>query len=48
MKEVPYAVQNLFYHVSKAKEKLGLTLSPLEESLERAIAWFRRNGYVRR
>jgi hypothetical protein len=48
MKEVLYAVQNLFYRVSKAKEKLGLTLSPLEESLTRAIAWFRRNGYVRR
>jgi len=47
-KEVPYAAQYLFYNVSKAKEKLGLTLSPIEESLERAIAWFRRNGYVRR
>lgn len=47
-KEVPYAAQYLFYEVSKAKEKLGLVLSPIEESLARAISWFRRHGYIRR
>ena len=47
-KEVPYAAQYLFYDVTKAREKLGLQLSPIEDSLKRAIDWFRREGYIRR
>jgi len=47
-KEVPYAAQYLFYDVKKAREKLGLELSPIEDSLRRAINWFRREGYIQR
>jgi dihydroflavonol-4-reductase len=47
-KEVPYAAQYLFYDVKKARERLGLKLSPIEDSLKRAIAWFRQEGYIRK
>ena len=45
-KEVAYSNQYLFYNVSKARDKLGLELTPVEESLARAIEWFTREGYI--
>ena len=47
-KEIPTLARYAFYDVSKAKEKLGLEITPIEESLGRAIEWFRREGYIRR
>ncbi len=44
-KEVSYSSQHLFYDVSKAREKLGLEFTPVEESIQRSIAWFRKEGY---
>ena len=44
-KEVSYSSQYLFYDVSKARDKLGLEFSPVEESIQRSIAWFRKEGY---
>lgn len=31
---------------SKAKQELGLTSYPLEETIERSIEWFKKNGYL--
>lgn len=36
------------FDCSKAVQELGLPQTPVEESLARAVAWFRQNGYVRR
>ncbi len=47
-KEVPYAAQYLFFDVTKAREKLGLVSTPIEESLRRSIEWFRKEGYIKK
>jgi len=47
-KEIPYAAQYLFFDVTKAREKLGLVSSPIEESLSRSIEWFRKGGYIKK
>jgi dihydroflavonol-4-reductase len=47
-KEVKYSAQYLFYDASKAQRELGLELTPVEESIERAIEWWRREGYIPR
>jgi len=38
----------MYFDSSKAIRELGLPQSPVEAALERAVAWFRENGYVRR
>lgn len=43
-----YGAGFLFYDNSKAKKDLGLEFTPLEESLERSINWFRENGYIKK
>ena len=45
-KEVSFAAQYAFYDTSKAREKLGLEPSPVEDSIRRAIEWFKREGYI--
>ncbi len=45
-KEAPYLAQKLFFDVSKAREKLGLELTPIEDSLKRSIQWFESEGYL--
>jgi dihydroflavonol-4-reductase len=47
-KEAAYSHQYLFYDCSKAQRELGLELTPVETSLERAIEWFEREGYIPR
>ena len=47
-KEIPYAAQYLFFDVTKAREKLGLVSTPIEESLRRSIEWFRKEGYIKK
>jgi dihydroflavonol-4-reductase len=37
----------MFFDASKAVRELGLPQTPIEEALERAVGWFRENGYVR-
>ncbi|WP_394834535.1 SDR family oxidoreductase [Pendulispora rubella] len=41
-----YAMKNAFFNCQKAKTELGLPTRPLEESLHRAINWFRAEGVV--
>lgn len=47
-KEVAYSNEYLFYDVTKAQRELGLQPTPTDESLERSIEWFRREGYIPR
>ena len=44
---VAYASQRLFYDNRKAREELGFTVRPLDETLHRAVAWFVAHGHVR-
>ena len=44
--EIHYTSQYLFFDITKAKTELGLTLSPIEASIEKSIQWFRKNGYL--
>lgn len=37
----------MFFDAGKAIRELGLPQTPVEEALNRAVAWFRENGYVR-
>jgi dihydroflavonol-4-reductase len=39
-----YAMQNAFFSGEKAKRELGLPTRPLEESIRRAVDWFRAEG----
>jgi dihydroflavonol-4-reductase len=45
--EVKYASQYLYFDNSKAHNELGLTFSPIEESLRASVEWFRENGYTK-
>ena len=36
------------FDCAKSIRELGLPQTPIEESLSRAVSWFRQNGYVRR
>jgi dihydroflavonol-4-reductase len=45
-KGVRYAQRNAFFSNAKAKRVLDLPSRPLEESVKRAIDWFRANGYA--
>lgn len=44
--ELKYLSQYLFCDNRKAREELGLELSPIEDSLAASIRWFRSHGYV--
>ena len=41
-----YGAQNLFYDNRRAREELGLSFRPVEESIARALGWFRANGHL--
>jgi dihydroflavonol-4-reductase len=37
----------MYYDASKAVRELGLPQTPIETAIEKAVRWFRENGYVR-
>jgi dihydroflavonol-4-reductase len=39
--------KKMFFSAAKAVEELGLPQSPVENALERAVAWFTDSGYVK-
>lgn len=43
---VQMAKKQMFFSSKKAKIALGYTTTPASHSLERAVAWFRENGYI--
>ena len=42
-----YAGQNLYYDNARTRAELGLELTPIEDSIARALTWFRENGHLR-
>ena len=44
---VQMAAKFMYFDPAKAVAELGLPLTPVEASLERAVAWFRSNGYAK-
>jgi nucleoside-diphosphate-sugar epimerase len=38
--------QHLWYDTTKARQKLGLEPTPIEDSIRRSLAWFKREGYI--
>ncbi len=47
LESVRMSTHRMFFQASKAVRELGLPQTPVEESLARAVEWFRANGYVR-
>jgi len=39
--------QDLFYDCSKAIKELGMPHTPIRTTIEKAVNWFRKNGYVK-
>ncbi|MBI3333371.1 MAG: NAD-dependent epimerase/dehydratase family protein [Candidatus Omnitrophica bacterium] len=44
---VRMAGKKMFYDSSKAVRELGFHQGPVEDALEKAVVWFRANGYVK-
>jgi dihydroflavonol-4-reductase len=44
---VRMARHNMFVNAEKARRELGFAPGPVEAALERAVHWYRTNGYVR-
>ncbi|MFA5976061.1 MAG: hopanoid-associated sugar epimerase [Elusimicrobiota bacterium] len=44
---VRMAHERMYYDASKAVRELGLPQTPIEEALQKAVSWFRQNGYVK-
>jgi dihydroflavonol-4-reductase len=47
LESVRMSTHRMFFSPAKAVRELGLPQTPVEEALERAVAWFRQSGYVR-
>ena len=45
---VRMAAHHMYFDSSRAVRELGLPQTPVAEALERAVGWFRTNGYVLR
>ena len=45
---VRYSNQYLYYDNSKARNELGLEPTPIDDSIRRAVEWFRENGYAKK
>ncbi|MDX1643069.1 MAG: NAD-dependent epimerase/dehydratase family protein [Thermoanaerobaculia bacterium] len=46
LESVRLARYQMYFSSAKAVRELGLPQTPVEEALERAVAWFRQHGYV--
>lgn len=47
LESVRVARTKMFFDASRAERELGFRISPLRPALERQVAWFRSEGYVR-
>ncbi|MBC8019000.1 MAG: NAD-dependent dehydratase, partial [Verrucomicrobia bacterium] len=45
---VQMAAKFMYFDQTKALRDLGLPLTPVREALQRAVEWFRQNGYTRK
>ena len=48
LKSAKYTARYVYFDNRKARDELGLPSTPLEQTVERAVRWFRANGYDRR
>ena len=46
LESVKLARHKMWFDASKAVRELGLPQNPIEQALERAVAWFQEHGYV--
>lgn len=46
LQSIRYLMQNAYFDVSKARRELGLPCTPLEDSIERSVRYFREQGMV--
>jgi dihydroflavonol-4-reductase len=46
-KAIRYASHHVWFDCSRARQELGMPETPLEETVDKAIRWFRDNGYDR-
>jgi len=46
-KAMQYASLRCFFDAGKAERELGFSVTPLEDSLGKAVRWFRENGVAR-
>ncbi len=47
-KAMLYSTRQLYYDTTKARTELGLPSTPLRTTVEKAIGWYRDNGYLDR
>jgi dihydroflavonol-4-reductase len=45
-KSARWATRQAWYDNTKARQDLGMPVTPLRESISRSVAWFRENGYA--
>jgi dihydroflavonol-4-reductase len=45
-KDARWSQRSYFFDNGKARRELGLQVTPMEDTLERSIRWFRANGYA--
>lgn len=45
-RSVKYGQHNLYFDTRKARTELGMPVTPLRDTLERSVRWFRANGYA--
>ncbi|NTW89191.1 MAG: NAD-dependent dehydratase, partial [Desulfobulbaceae bacterium] len=43
---VRMSAHHMYFDSGRAVKELGLSQTPVKESLERAVEWFRKNGYA--
>lgn len=45
-KAARWASRNVWFDNAKARRELGMPLTPIEDTIERSVRWFRANGYA--
>jgi len=45
-KSALWGARNVWFDCGKARRDLGLPVTPLRESIERSVRWFRAHGYA--
>jgi dihydroflavonol-4-reductase len=45
-KQMKYASLGLYFDPSKARRELGLPCTPLRQTIEKSVRWFRAHGYA--
>ena len=46
VKAVGFASRQLWFDTRKAKDELGMPTTPIDETIEKSVRWFREHGYA--